>query len=452
MQTGSSVELPPALRGHLLDPAVWQEGLEKYARATSLAVALTDAGGSLLGGCINPRPTWALFRDGKPCAAGECPFAVLPEHPCRCVADALASGSCCLARDRTGLVHFAVPLTLGEHRLGALVAGQVFDQYPEQLALEHAARQSGLRLLDVWQQARLEHPVKQATLRVYADLLATLGSTSLQTRYHNLREAGRLEELRRAQEQLRAANDELERRVEQRTAAWKQAQEQALQAARLAAIGQTVTVLAHEGRNVLQRALGCLERLGWRLKDRPEALDLAGRAQQALHDLERLFDDLRAYGATVRLDRAECCVAWVWRQAWEQATAPQQGRDARLEEQTAGCDPSCAVDALRLAQVFRNLFENCLEACADPVRVTICCRDAELGGQPALQIAVRDNGPGLDPRQRQRIFEPFYTTKAVGTGLGLAICKRLVEAHGGTIEAGQAGPGAQIILTLPRRA
>src|SRR5262249_25335746 len=156
----------------------------------------------------------------KPAAVGECPFAVMPAQPCRCVADALVRGSFCLVRDQTGLVHFAVPLTLGEHHLGALVAGQVFDQFPEQLALEHAARQYGLRPPDVWQQARLEHPIKRATLQVYADLLATLGTTSLQTRYHTMSEAARLEELRRAQEGLRAANDELERRVEERTAAW----------------------------------------------------------------------------------------------------------------------------------------------------------------------------------------------------------------------------------------
>ena len=72
-------------------------------------------------------------------------------------------------------------------------------------------------------------------------------------------------------------------------------------------------------------------------------------------------------------------------------------------------------------------------------------------GHPALRVAVRDNGPGLDPEQKQRIFEPFYTTKTKGTGLGMAIAKRIVEAHGGQIAVGEAGgPGAEIILTLPR--
>jgi signal transduction histidine kinase len=66
-------------------------------------------------------------------------------------------------------------------------------------------------------------------------------------------------------------------------------------------------------------------------------------------------------------------------------------------------------------------------------------------------VAVADNGPGFDPAVRAKLFEPFQTTKVRGTGLGLAICKRLVEAHGGRIDAAPAGgPGAEVILTLPR--
>jgi PAS domain S-box-containing protein len=175
----------------------------------------------------------------------------------------------------------------------------------------------------------------------------------------------------------------------------EEAQEQVLRAERLAAIGQTVTVLAHEGRNILQRAVSCLQRLEWRLEEKPEALDLCGRAQQALHDLTRLFDDLRTYAAPLRLDRAMCNLAEVWRKAWEQATALRKGRDARLEEDVAGCVPTVEVDAARLTQVFRNLFENALDACSDPLRVGVRCRPVQLGDRPGLGIMVSDNGPGF---------------------------------------------------------
>ena len=100
---------------------------------------------------------------------------------------------------------------------------------------------------------------------------------------------------------------------------------------------------------------------------------------------------------------------------------------------------------------MRTLAGQYWAACRDPVEITIGCAPAEIDGHPALRVAVRDDGPGLGAEQRQRLFEPFFTTKTKGTGLGMAIAKRIVEAHGGRIAVGEgAGPGAEIILTLPR--
>ena len=76
--------------------------------------------------------------------APRCPFALAPGTPCTCVADALARRELVLVRDGTGLVHFTVPLVLDDHPVGALLAGQVFDQYPEQLVLEHMATRLGV--------------------------------------------------------------------------------------------------------------------------------------------------------------------------------------------------------------------------------------------------------------------------------------------------------------------
>src|SRR5690348_4748316 len=83
---------PPSLREQLMDPSLWRDALEKYARATSLAVALADAGGTLLGECINPQPLWSLLRARQP-FAGACPFdLVLSHESCTCVAAAFRQG------------------------------------------------------------------------------------------------------------------------------------------------------------------------------------------------------------------------------------------------------------------------------------------------------------------------------------------------------------------------
>jgi PAS domain S-box-containing protein len=229
------------------------------------------------------------------------------------------------------------------------------------------------------------------------------------------------------------------------------AQRQAVQFERLAAIGQMAAGLAHESRNALQRGAACLERLKWALQGQPHALDLVARARQAQDDLLHLYEDVREYATVIRLEWERADVAETWREAWTQVLAVCHSRDVRLEELPVTADPCCVVDRFRLIQVFRNLFDNALHACPDPVRILVRGEDAQLDGRPALRVVVRDNGPGLDAEQRQRLFEPFYTTKTRGTGLGLAIVKRLVEAHGGEIAASdRPPPGAEIIVTLPR--
>ena len=220
---------------------------------------------------------------------------------------------------------------------------------------------------------------------------------------------------------------------------------------RLAALGQMSAGLAHEGRNALQRAQACLERLAWKLQDRPEALDLLRRLELAQNDLIRLFEDVREYAGPLRLDLKACDLAAVWREAWERVQPLRDGRDARLVEE-ADVDRTCRADARRLSQVFRNVFENALAACADPVRITVACAEAALNGAPALRVAVRDNGPGLGDEPRRKIFEPFFTTKSQGMGLGMAIARQIVETHAGRISVDDGpAPGAEILITLPRR-
>jgi signal transduction histidine kinase len=70
----------------------------------------------------------------------------------------------------------------------------------------------------------------------------------------------------------------------------------------------------------------------------------------------------------------------------------------------------------------------------------------------SASLSIRDNGPGIPEAARNRMFEPFFTTKTRGTGLGLAIARRIVEAHGGSMRAGNPlGGGAEVTIELPLR-
>jgi two-component system sensor kinase FixL len=227
----------------------------------------------------------------------------------------------------------------------------------------------------------------------------------------------------------------------------EEAQAQAVRSERLAAVGEFVTMLAHESRNALQRSQACLERLSWRLKGEPDALDLVRRAQSAQTELTRLLDDIRAFTNPAPRASQQCDLADIWREAWQQVITVHSA-PAALRETATDADLHCRGDRFRLIQVFRNLFENSLDAGADCVQI-----EAQKENKPArlLRIRVLDNGQGFPTSERERVFDPFFTTKAHGSGLGMSICRRIMRAHGGEIAIEGMGnaKGAEVVLTLP---
>ena len=123
-------------------------------------------------------------------------------------------------------------------------------------------------------------------------------------------------------------------------------------------------------------------------------------------------------------------------------------RTVRIEKAFAPGVPEITADPLQLQQVFLNLFLNAADAM--PEGGILSVRTAVDGEGGCVLVEVADTGKGVEERMREKIFQPFYTTKAKGTGLGLPISKRLVEQQGGTlqVENGPAG-GAVFRITLP---
>jgi PAS domain S-box-containing protein len=231
----------------------------------------------------------------------------------------------------------------------------------------------------------------------------------------------------------------------------KRVEEKLRQAERLAAIGEMIAGMAHESRNALQRSKACLEMLGIEMQTNPRALDLVARAKKAQDHLQHLYEEVRQYAAPIVLNRQPCDLGELIREVWAELVEVEPARQVRLRAEPGEMDLTCAVDRFAIGQVFRNILENALAACPTSGQIEVGWARAELGGQPALRTAIRDDGPGLAPEQRARIFEPFFTTKTKGTGLGMAITRRLVEAHGGTVTVGDGQhAGAEILVTLPR--
>jgi PAS domain S-box-containing protein len=184
-----SIELSPELRADLLDLDAWGEILTTYGRTMRVAVALTDAQGHVLGQCHNAQPVWTLVHDAAPGWPSGCPFCITTGPPCTAVAEALQGGGAVMARDQAGLAHMAVPLLLGKEPLGAIIAGQVFDRYPELLPLQRVARKFGISAQELWNVARKQRPVSGAVLQASGDLLCALGQAFLRQRYGAILEA-----------------------------------------------------------------------------------------------------------------------------------------------------------------------------------------------------------------------------------------------------------------------
>ena len=122
-------------------------------------------------------------------------------------------------------------------------------------------------------------------------------------------------------------------------------------------------------------------------------------------------------------------------------------REVHLRLALAPDIPPIPIDTVQVQQVLVNLARNAMDAMQSAKGRILTIRTSSL--QDAIEVEVTDTGTGIPHEQMQRIFEPFYSTKASGTGMGLAISRSIVEAHGGRIGAVSASSGATIRFTLP---
>ncbi|HJQ99366.1 MAG TPA: ATP-binding protein [Candidatus Polarisedimenticolaceae bacterium] len=125
--------------------------------------------------------------------------------------------------------------------------------------------------------------------------------------------------------------------------------------------------------------------------------------------------------------------------------APPPGIEVREDYRDA---PPVRIDRRILSRAIVNLVANAIEAMPRGGTLTVASRKDANGAGAILSVA--DTGVGIGPEARARLFEPYFSTKSSGTGLGLAIVRRVVEAHGGTIDVeSEAGKGTTFTIRLP---
>jgi signal transduction histidine kinase len=229
------------------------------------------------------------------------------------------------------------------------------------------------------------------------------------------------------------------------SAAERVRQRAAEQAARGESIARMAAMVAHEVRNPLSVIRGTVELM----RERAGA-ELPAWQQKGLEDLldevqrmARLTDDFLSLGTPDRpLAAAPIDLAGVLGEAARAAEA--SFREVRVLCRFSPLPP-VAGDPGRLRQVFANLLANAGQA---QERGEIELSAETAGG--AARVRVHDSGPGIPQAVRERLFDPFVTTKAGGTGLGLAVAQMIVERHGGTLALVDDGrPGTTFEVRLP---
>jgi signal transduction histidine kinase len=210
--------------------------------------------------------------------------------------------------------------------------------------------------------------------------------------------------------------------------------------------------IAHEIRNPITAAKSLVQQM----EEEPDAAENVEYARVALEELSRVE---RSVSHLLRFARDEEMRLAPLRLAEVIDSALETFRD-RLERSGIALDRQIDTqgelrgDPEQLRRVVINLVGNAIDALAESgtpsARLEVHMGENLAGNQVWLRIA--DNGPGIDPAVQARMFSPFYTSKPAGTGLGLPICKKLVEAHGGSIEVkSEPGSGAEFLLCFPKR-
>ncbi len=266
-----------------------------------------------------------------------------------------------------------------------------------------------------------------------------------------IRESGRLEfvNIGARKDEFGVLADEFNRmlaKIEHDAEQHRKMREQLEAHRRLAEIGELGASVAHEIRNPLAGISGALQVIQGSLPQEDPRADAIAEALAQVNRVETAVRQLLEYAkpwhpalqeADLRAFTMDRAASWSRHPALETCTVTIQSGPplwARFDPQLIG-------------QVLDNLLINASDAMNGPGRIEIVF-STENG---LFHTHVRDQGPGFSQSSLERAFEPFFTTKTRGVGLGLAVCRRIIEAHGGTVSVANCAEGAEAVFSLPAK-
>jgi PAS domain S-box-containing protein len=255
-----------------------------------------------------------------------------------------------------------------------------------------------------------------------------------------------IEGLREARKQLETYAGQLEQKVEERTRELKKSQQKLLKAQRLAVIGELAGMVGHDLRNPLTGIAGATYYLKKRLSSK-----LDKKTNEMLELMEnnivysnKIINDLLDYSRELKLDLTVSDPKSIIGKSLSVVKIPKNVQVTDLTEKK----PKIRVDVGKMKRAFVNLIKNSVDAM--PKGGTLTIKAKKLDGN--LEFVFSDTGVGMSKKSIEKLWTPLFTTKAKGMGFGLPICKRVIEAHGGSVSVKSArAKGTTFTITIPTK-
>ena len=215
---------------------------------------------------------------------------------------------------------------------------------------------------------------------------------------------------------------------------------------RISTIGRLSTSIVHDLRNPLAAIYAGAEMLFDINLAAPQVRRLATNIYRASRGIQEMLQQLLNVSRGRSGAPETCSVRDVIAAAWSAVETEADVQKIELITQVPD-GLECPMERARMERVFRNLLENAVEVMPSGGKVCIEARSDDA----AVLIAVKDNGPGIRPEVRNRLFQPFVTYgKKNGLGLGLALARQTLLDHGGDLWVNGTGPGAEFHMRLPK--
>ena len=253
---------------------------------------------------------------------------------------------------------------------------------------------------------------------------------------------------KQAEEILRRDKKTLERLVSERSSELLDAQRELEKTKRLSDIGTLAATVAHELRNPLAAIAMAASNVKRKAAD--PALDRHFQnIEKKIAESNQIINNLLFYSRLRTPQYEEVDLDGIIEECVSTALGMAQKKTSLLIDRGLPGNLVIEADPLQMKELLANMLGNACDAVASTAGGTVRIRTEE--NDAAVLISVEDTGPGIDKKILDKIFEPFFSTKAKGTGLGLFVCRQIAGLHGGSIKVESSpGKGTAVRAELPR--